>query len=172
MSWIRRTGFVVAVAVAIVGATSRASAAGTLDFDPAGAPTIGDFQSVTIRGVPQLTSLTVAPFTIVDDTASGAGWHVLLTVSDLVNGGDVIAASEITMAAPIVTAAVGSSLTGVSAHAAAGGFASGEKIVVASVGNGAGTFHISPFPLKLLVPADALAGSYSSAATIAVISGP
>ena len=87
--------------------------AGTLDFDPAGAPTIGDFTAVTLDGTPQLTSLTVAPFTIIDSTGSASGWNVLLTVPDLVNGGDTILASNVSMSAPIVTAAAGADMTGV-----------------------------------------------------------
>ncbi len=58
--------------------------AGTLDFDPAGAPVIGDFTPVTLDGTPQLTSLTVDPFTIIDSSGSADGWNVLLTVPDLV----------------------------------------------------------------------------------------
>jgi hypothetical protein len=146
--------------------------AGTLDFDPAGAPTIGNFDGVTLNGTPQLTSLTVDPFTIVDATGSAAGWHVLLTVPDLVNGGDTIAASNVSMEAPVVAAAAGSSLTGVTGAASAGGFNAGEKIVMATATNGAGTYLVSPRILKLTVPSDALVGTYVSAATIAVVSGP
>lgn len=145
---------------------------GTLDFDPAGAPTIADFSGVTLNGTPQLTSLTVDPFTIVDATGSGAGWHVLLTVPDLVNGGDTIAASNVSMTAPVVTAAGTSSMTGVVGHDSAGGFAAGEKIVTASATNGMGTYLVSPRILKLTVPVTAQAGTYTSNATIAVVSGP
>src|SRR5690349_11137988 len=61
--------------------------AGTLDFDPAGAPAIGNFDGVTLNGNPQLTSLQVAPFTIIDATGSGLGWNVTLTVPTLTNSG-------------------------------------------------------------------------------------
>src|ERR1700688_1542432 len=91
--------------------------AGTLDFDPAGAPTIGDFSVVTLDGTPQLTSLTVAPFTIIDSSGSADGWNVLLTIPDLVNGTDTIPASDVSMSAPIVTPAAGSDMTGVAGHA-------------------------------------------------------
>ena len=56
---------------------------GTLDFD-GGAPAIGNFSGVTLNGTPQLTSLTVDPFTVVDATGSGDGWNILLTIPDLV----------------------------------------------------------------------------------------
>jgi hypothetical protein len=146
--------------------------AGTLDFDPAGAPTIGDFSAVTLDGTPQLTSLTVAPFTIIDSSGSASGWNVLLTVPNLVNGGDTILASNVSMSAPIVTPAAGASMTGVVAHASAGGFNAGEKIVTASATNGEGTYLVSPRILKLTVPDTALVGTYVSAGTVAVVSGP
>ena len=146
--------------------------AGSLDFDPAGAPAIGNFSAVTLNGTPQLTSLTIAPFTIVDATGSAAGWNVLLTVPDLVNGGDTIAASNVSMSAPVVAGAGASSLTGVTGNATTGALASGEKIVVATGGNGEGTYLISPRILKLTIPVTALQGTYTSNATIAVVSGP
>jgi hypothetical protein len=146
--------------------------AGTLDFDPAGAPVIGDFSAVTLDGTPQLTSLTVDPFTIIDSSGSAAGWNVLLTVPNLVNGGDTILASNVSMSAPIVTPAAGADMTGVVAHASAGGFNAGEKIVTATVAHGEGTYLVSPRILKLTVPDTALVGTYTSAATVQVVSGP
>ena len=175
---LRRTLTVCASAlVAVAAFTPGASAdvgvgAGTLDFDPAGAPAIGNFSAVTLNGTPQLTSLTVAPFTIVDATGSGAGWNVLLTVPNLVNGGDTIAASNVSMSAPVVSGAGASSLTGVSAQASAGAFASGEKMVIATATNGMGSYLVSPRLLKLTVPVTAHVGTYTSTATIAVVSGP
>ena len=173
---------IAAVATALFGAvqlTPPQSAAadvvvtaGTLDFDPAGAPTIGDFAGVTLNGTPQLTSLTVDPFTIIDATGADAGWHVLLTIPDLVNGLDTIAASNVSMSAPVVSAGAGSSMTGVTGNASAGAFDTGEKIVVATAGEGQGVYHVSPQVLKLTVPQTALVGTYVSAGTIAVNSGP
>src|SRR5262245_10764970 len=86
------------LATAMLGAPANADVvvnAGTLDFDPAGAPTIGDFQAVTLNGTPQLTNLLVDPFTVVDASGTAAGWNVLLTVPDFVNGLSTIAASNV-----------------------------------------------------------------------------
>jgi len=146
--------------------------AGTLDFDPAGAPAIGNFTAVTLDGTPQLTSLTVDPFTIIDSTGSANGWNVLLTIPDLVNGADTIAASNVSMSAPVVTPAAGADMTGVVGNASAGGFDAGEKIVTAAIGEGQGTYLVSPRILKLTVPNTALVGTYVSAGTIAVVDGP
>ncbi len=41
-------------------------------------PTVGNFNNVTMNGTPQLTSAAIAPFTVIDDSGSGAGWHVTL----------------------------------------------------------------------------------------------
>jgi hypothetical protein len=162
---------IAALATALLGPAPSAGA-GTLDFGPGGAPAIGSFTGVTLNGTPQLTSLSVAPFTVVDATASGAGWHVTLTIPNLVNGGSTILASILTMAAPVVTAVSGSDLTNVVGHASAGNFAAGENIVTAAAGFGAGTYAVSPEPVMLAVPITARAGTYASAATIAVVSGP
>jgi hypothetical protein len=145
---------------------------GSLDFDPAGAPVIGDFAPVTLDGTPQLTSLTVDPFTIVDSSGLAHGWNVLLTVPDLVNGGDTIPASDVSMTAPVVSPAAGSDMTGVLGHDSAGNFGTGEKIVTATAAHGEGTYLVSPRILKLTVPDTALIGTYASAATVAVVSGP
>ena len=161
-----------AAMVAAPAHADLAVGAGTLDFDPAGAPAIGNFAGVTLDGTPQLTSLTVAPFTIIDSTGSGDGWNVLLTIPSLVNGTDTLASSNVSMSAPIVTPAAGSSMTGVAGHASAGGFNAGEKIVTATAAHGEGTYLVSPRILKLTVPDTALVGTYVSAGTIAVVSGP
>ena len=58
------------------------------------------------------------------------------------------------------------------AHASAGGFNAGEKIVTATATHGEGTYLVSPRILKLTVPDTALVGTYVSAGTIQVVSGP
>ena len=57
-------------------------------------PTVGAFNSVTMNGTPQLTSASIAPFTVIDDSGTGAGWSVTLTVPNFTDvGGDVVAAA-------------------------------------------------------------------------------
>jgi hypothetical protein len=153
-------------------AVTLAITAGTLNFD-GGAPAIGNFSGVTLNGTPQLTSLTVAPFTVVDATGSGDGWNVLLTVPNLDDGnGHTINASNISMTAPTVTAAATASMTGVAGHNSAGGFNAGEKVVTASITNGEGTYLVAPRILKLTIPVTTIAATYTSAATIATVDGP
>ena len=66
----------------------------------------------------------------------------------------------------------GASMTGVAGHPAAGNLSSGEKIVTAAAGQGAGTYLVSPSIMTLTIPPDATAGGYTGSATIAVVSGP
>ena len=47
-----------------------------------------------------------------------------------------------------------------------------DVVGVVQVGDGAGIYHVSPQVLKLTVPQDTLAATYTSAATIAVATGP
>ena len=162
---------IVAMASAPANAVTLTITAGTLNFD-GGAPAIGNFSGVTLNGTPQLTSLTVDPFTVVDATGSGDGWNVLLTVPNLSDGTDTIAASNISMTAPVVTAAATSNMTGVTGNASAGGFAAGEKIVTAALGEGQGTYLVAPRILKLTIPVTTIAGAYTTAATIATVDGP
>ena len=162
-------------AVALVSAAALAAApahAGTLDFGPPGQPGISDFAPVTLNGTNQLTSLSIDPFSVVDTTGSGAGWNVLLTISDLANGSSVIPASSMAMDAPVVDPADGASMTGVAGHPTGGNLSTGEKIVTADTGDGEGSYLVSPGILTLTVPADATAGVYAGDATIAVVSGP
>ena len=86
-------GIMLALTVAI-GGGARAWATGTLDFSPDGPPSFPLFAPIVLSGAPQLTSLSLAPFTVTDSTGSGAGWHVIVTVSDLTLGSDDIPASE------------------------------------------------------------------------------
>ena len=167
--------FGILVAIASIGAgllMAAPASGGTLGFGPPGQPGIGSFIPVTLNGTPVLTSVSIDPFSVVDTTASGAGWNVSLTISDLVHGGSVIPASSMTMNAPLVTAVGGASMLGVSGHATSGNLSSGVKIVTADAGDGDGTYLVSPAILTLTVPPDAVAGTYVASATIAVVSGP
>ncbi|MDZ4824909.1 MAG: hypothetical protein SGJ13_00395 [Actinomycetota bacterium] len=166
-----------ALLVASLGSPASADlvvTGGSLNFDGT-APTVGNFAPITLNGTRQQSTLTIIPFTVEDSTGSAAGWHVLLTVPDLINPAGAthtIAASTITMQVPVVAAIGTSSLTGVTGAATAGALATGEKIVVATATNGMGMYSVSTQPLKVTVPVTALAGTYASVGTIATVSGP
>jgi hypothetical protein len=203
--------FAAVAAVALVGAVSAGSAGAdqysndstpgfTITagvgprFDTAVAggavfPSVGNFNNVTMNGTPQLTSAVIAPFTVIDDSGSGVGWHVTLLVPDFDDGGtpaNVVDASGVQMNAPVVSSGGTNSVMGGVSSAANVDFTSAKSIVTADPGAGGapvgpdgsttvagmGTYLVSPQILKLVVPANAIAGAYSTTATIAIVSGP
>jgi len=144
-------------------------------------PTVNDFQGVTLNGTPQLTSASIDPFTVVDDSGALAGWNVTLQIPDLKNGTGAgcatgstktLDATGTSMNPPVVAVATSdTSMTGVT-PAGFTDFTSAQKIVVATATNGMGTYTVSPQILKLIVPSQTKAGTYCSTATIAIASGP
>ena len=106
-------------------ATGRAHARRAAAFDlGSGLPVVGNFNPVTLNGTTQLTSATIAPFVIIDDSGTLAGWHVTLLVPDFRNGTGAgcatgatasISGANLSMNAPVVTAAdADTDMTGVS----------------------------------------------------------
>jgi len=144
-------------------------------------PTVGNFHSVTLNGTDQLTSATIAPFTITDASGALAGWHVTMLVPALQNGTGAdcavgatasLAGGNLSMAAPIVTPADGlASMTGVTSSGYSD-FTAPRTIISAAAGDGAGSYDVAPEILKLLIPANTLPGDYCTQATIAITSGP
>ena len=142
---------------------------------------MSNFNPVTLNGTDQLTSATIAPFVIVDDSGALAGWHVTLFVPDFHNGTGPdctvgatasLAGSNLSMNAPVVSAAdAQTDMTGVTS-AGFGDFTTARTIITAAAGDGAGTYDVAPEILRLVVPADAEAGAYCTQATIAITSGP
>ncbi len=156
-------------------------------------PTVGNFNNVTMNGTPQLTSAVIAPFTIIDDSGTGAGWSVSLLVPNFSDGGtpaNIVPAAGVEMNAPVVAAANAQSLMGGVWSNPNVDFTTAKKIVDADptdlthnggapVGPdgtdkvaGMGTYLVSPQILKLVVPANAVAGAYTSTATIAIVNTP
>ncbi|MCU1430553.1 MAG: hypothetical protein JWL83_4553 [Actinomycetia bacterium] len=148
---------------------------GSLGFDPAGAPTVSVFAPITLNGAPQLTTASIAPFTVVDGTGSAAGWHVNLTVGDLVNAGSTIQASNITMAAPLVAGVAGTSPAAFTLTAFTGVNGAGTAVKIISAPATAasqGYFVVSPLPLKVVVPSTAIVGTYATTTVVAVVTAP
>jgi hypothetical protein len=165
-------------------------------FDTAAAggavyPTVGAFNNVAMNGSPQLTSASIAPFTVIDDSGTGAGWHVTLLVPDFASvAGNVVPAAGAQMNAPVVAAGNTDSLMGGVWSNPNGDFTTAKTIVDADPADvahnggaplgpdgvtkvaGVGTYLVSPQILKLVVPANALADTYSTTATIAMVNVP
>jgi hypothetical protein len=172
----------VLVAAALMAFTSASPApADPPQFDGGAVPTVGDFNPVTLNGTDQLTSATITPFVVKDDSGALAGWNVTLLVPDFRNGTGAdcatdatasIAGANVSMNAPVVTAAdISTSMTGITASGFTD-FTTPRKIIVADAGDGAGTYDVAPGILNLIVPATSLVGAYCSEATIAITTGP
>ncbi len=154
-------------------------------------PTVGNFNSVAMNGTPQLTSASIAPFTVIDDSGTGVGWSVTLTVPNFTDvGGDVVAAAGAQMNKAVVAAGTADSPMGGVWSNDVGDFTTAKKIVEADPADtthnggapfasdgttlvaGMGTYLISPQILKLVVPANATAGVYTTTATLAITNTP
>jgi WxL domain surface cell wall-binding len=179
----RRRVVGVAFAAAFLAVTTASPAtAAPPEFDSgAGFPTVGNFNTVTLNGTDQLTSASIAPFVIRDDSGTLSGWHVTLLVPNFQNGTGPdcstgttasIAGSNLSMNPPVVSAGdPQSTMTGVTS-AGFTDFTTPRTVIAATAGNGAGTYDVAPEILKLIVPANTLAGAYCTQATIAITSGP
>jgi hypothetical protein len=156
-------------------------------------PTVGNFNNVTMNGTPQLTSAVIDPFTIIDDSGTGAGWHVTLLVPNFADGStpaNVVDASGAQMNDAVVAAANADSAMGGVWASPIVDFTSAKTIVHADPADvahnggaplgpdgatnvaGMGTYLVSPQILKLVVPANSIAGAYTTTATIAIVNGP
>ena len=146
-----------------------------------GAPTVGDFGGVTLNGTPQLTTATMTPFQVLDDSVTPIGWNVTLQIPDLQNGTGPdcstgatasIPGANIAMDAPVVSPADGlTSMTGVTS-AGFTDFTSPQIIIDAQNGDGGGTYNVSPALLRMLVPDSTITGTYCAVATLAINVGP
>jgi hypothetical protein len=142
-----------------------------------GAPdaVIGNFSDVTLSGAPQLSSASITPFTIIDDRGTWAGWHVNVSVGNFSDGsGHSIAADTVVMDAPIV---VGSAGSDASTFTTNGGTdftgVGGVKVISApATSASAGTFLVSPLPLRVTVPQDTFAATYHSTTDVALATLP
>jgi hypothetical protein len=157
-------------------------------------PVVGNFNDVTMNGTPQLTSATIDPFVVIDDSGSGNGWKVTLQVTQFtgVTVTNHVPSTGMSMNPPVVAPGTsGSAMGGVWGRGwtdfqtsarhiveadptdpAIGGHNGGAPTVDGVAVAGMGTYLVSPQILKLVVPVNAHADTYTATATIAVSSGP
>jgi hypothetical protein len=102
-------------------------------------PVVNDFAPVTLNGTPQLTSAEIPPFTIIDDSGTGAGWHVTFTLPNFdgtaATNPAVLDASGASMNAPVLRAGTADSALGGVYTTAHTDFTAGQTIVTADPGN-------------------------------------
>jgi hypothetical protein len=156
-----------------------------LGFDENSIPVFEDWTGITLNGMPQLASMTINPFTVEDSRGTAAGWHVNLTVSNLVWDDAYVGDPDFTIFADdmwqntaTVTAVSPSDITGVASTGDIATFGNGagvaatKKIVSATATNGLGLYLVSLQPIKTIVPVNAIAATYQGNATVDVVSGP
>ncbi len=151
--------------------------AGSLSFDNTIAkPTLGNFATITLNGSPQLTSAALTRFMVNDATGSGSGWHVDYTLTQLSTGGGTphtLATGSVDTKAPVVTTDPGTTSAAPSVFDAPGvDDGAAHKVVSAAIGAGMGVYLVSPRPFVLHAPADAYAGTYSTTATVDLVTAP
>jgi hypothetical protein len=121
-------------------------------------PSIGNFSPVQMNGSPQLTSAEIAPFTVIDDSGSGAGWQVTLLVPDFSDhlsaptASHILPAAGVEMNAPVVSQGNADSVMGGVWSTDNNGFTTAKSIVIAdpldgTTHNGPGSPHNGGAPL-------------------------
>jgi hypothetical protein len=183
--------FAASAIVALSTGLAARAGAGTLAFDPLAQPAVGAFTPIRLTGYAQMSAVAFTPFGVDDETASGAGWHLTLQMTaPLTNGTTTVGATAYSMDAPTITGVGGSdpatwSNTGPAkevpadagastAYIALGDDVSSLQTIVSAPAEPAtgGYYLIALAPLKVLIPAHATQGTYTSAIEISLASGP
>jgi hypothetical protein len=176
---------VLALASPAQAATSDTSItlnAGTLDYTtPFSA---GNFPNTTLNGLPQVVHAGVNPWTVTDGRGSLLnGWNLTISATQFSTGGGsphTLPTGSMTLATvPVPSTSVGNvSLPPVPVPLAAaldGG--SAQKVATSAVGQGLGQWTFTSLnpaggDLALVVPASAVAGTYTSTITSTLSTGP
>lgn len=174
-------GLACALALVVVATASAANVtatvgvtAGTLSMSTSATPS----GSVTLNGTDQNTSFGI-PLSVTDATGSGSGWNVTITSTQFsAGGGKTLSTSASTITG--VTSSCNASVTCTSptnaityplAVPAGSGPPTAVKLFNAAAATGMGGFLVTP-TMQVAVPANTLAGSYTSTVTVAIVSGP
>jgi hypothetical protein len=166
----------VALSAPAMGATSTVTgtvSAGTLGLTTSATPSF----SVALDGTDQTPTYTV-PTTVTDATGSGAGWNLTVTSTQFTTGSQTLSTAASSMTGVTNSCVGGSTCTNptnaitypLTVPAAATPPAA-VKYFNASANTGRGKFTNTP-TVSVSVPANTLAGTYSSTLTLAAVSGP
>ncbi len=175
------------VVLALAGAVSLASAtpvtvtatatvgAGNLTLSTSATPSL----SATLNGTDQTPTYSMA-LNANDETGSGSGWNLTITSTQFSTGGgtprtlatDASSISSITASCAQGTCSSPSNSLGYPLAVPAGaGPPTAVKFFNAAANGGMGDFTVTP-TVRVAIPANAYAGSYTSTVTLAVVSGP
>lgn len=174
-------GLACALALIVVATASAANVtatvgvtAGTLSMSTSATPS----GSVTLNGTDQNTSFGI-PLSVTDATGSGAGWNVTITSTQFSAGGGKTLSTSASTITGVVSACNASvtctnptnAITYPLAVPAGAGPPTAVKLFNAAAATGMGGFTVTP-TMQVAVPANTLAGSYTSTVTVAIVSGP
>lgn len=149
--------------------------------------TFADFGGITLSGIQQATTATWNIADVVDSRGTGAGWNVVLTLTQLaeydtvgfayVASGKTLGTSSIKVTtAPIVTLAdaTSSDASTVTPVATAVALDTGTpvKLLSAAIDGGMGSYAIAAMTATLTTRADTYAGTFKTDATVAMVTGP
>lgn len=155
--------------------TATVNAGPAVSVAAAGTPTF----ALTLNGSDQTTTYTL-PLVVTDATGSGSGWNLTITSTTFSDaGGNTFPATASTITGATAGCASNSTCTlptnqiaNSSLAVPAGATApSAVKFYDATSPTGRGTINVNT-TVQVAVPANVLAGSYSSTVTIAAVSGP
>jgi hypothetical protein len=143
----------------------------SMDLTPVTQPT-----AITLNGTDQTETFSL-PIVVNDDTGSGAGWDLTLSLTTFTNSGHTLAADVAEVSSqPTATCNSGTctaaSVSGISyplVLTADGSTTS--KFFNAVANTGMGNFTVTT-PFSVTIPANAYAGTYSSTFTVSITSGP
>ncbi|HLI09844.1 MAG TPA: WxL domain-containing protein [Ktedonobacteraceae bacterium] len=143
----------------------------SMDLTPVTQPT-----AITLNGTDQAETFSL-PIVVDDDTGSGAGWDLTLSLTTFTNSGHTLATDVAEVSAqPTAICNSGTctnpSVSGISyplVLTADGSTTS--KFFNADTGTGMGNFTVTT-PFSVTIPANAYAGTYSSTFTVSITSGP
>jgi hypothetical protein len=167
------------VSAAQTTATSVTLSGGALQFGVA--PQADPFAAATLTGTVQTLRTTFHDWTVTDARGSGAGWNVTMHASPMDDGnGRAWPAGLLVLRAPVtvlpsgVNAAVPPVVQGTSFTLDG---AQSVKVISAAAGTGQGDWNAHQAnliggDLVLTVPADALAGTYTTTITSTLATGP
>lgn len=119
------------------------------------------------------TKTSSVNLTVDDSTGSDLGWNVTVQATDFTDGDRVIPASNFVISSAGKPAASSGQAIGGSGPFAGetGSLDSPRKVLLAEPGAGKGTYN-QTLNLKLTIPGQSLAGSYSSSLTATISAGP
>lgn len=135
--------------------------------------------ALTLNGVDQTTTYTL-PLVVTDATGSGAGWNLTITSTTFANGGGhTFPETASTITGATAGCATNSTCTLPTNQVANSNLAlpagstapSAVKFYNAAAATGRGTINVNT-TVQVAVPANVLAGTYTSTVTVAAVSGP